>query len=88
MKKRIIFLFATKQKIKITRKSKRYFIMNFLISLLLIPFEIAAVFGLNVNSKIYSLYPNNGKNLKFSPNFESMFLSESQKNKSPYIQFS
>ena len=53
--------------------------MNFLISLLLITFKIAAVFGQNVNSKIFSLYPNNGQNFKFSSNFESMFLSESHK---------
>ena len=54
--------------------------MNFLISLLLITFEMAAVFGLNSISMRFKLFQYDGsQNFKFSSNFESMFLSESHK---------
>ena len=54
--------------------------MNFLISLLFITFKIATVIGLNSNSIRFKLYQYDGsQNFKFTPNFESMFLSESHK---------
>ena len=52
--------------------------MNFLISFVLISVEIALGLCLNVNSIKFKLYKFNGcQSVKFTPNFESMFLSES-----------
>ena len=60
--------------------------MNFLISLLLITFEIAAVFGLNSNSMRFKLFQYDGsQNFKFTSNFESMHLLKSYKiNRQPF----